>query len=48
MGGLGPIRAGMTVEAGAAARGLARHGTQPAGGECWYLRYDGGLRISIS
>jgi opacity protein-like surface antigen len=42
MGGLGPIRAGMTVEQVlplADWSGLAR--TQPATG-CWYLRYEGG------
>jgi hypothetical protein len=42
MGGLGPIRAGMTVEQAmrlADFSGLERKG--PAG-ECWYLRYHGG------
>jgi hypothetical protein len=42
MGGLGPIRAGMTVEEVLRLADFSGLERKKAAGECWYLRYHGG------
>lgn len=42
MGGIGPIRAGMTVEQVLALADFPGIERKQAAGECWYLRYHGG------
>jgi hypothetical protein len=42
MGGLGPIRAGMTVEQVMALADFSGLERKAPAGECWYLRYQGG------
>jgi hypothetical protein len=42
MGGLGPIRAGMTVDQVLALADFPGIERKKAAGECWYLRYHGG------
>jgi hypothetical protein len=42
MGGLGPIRAGMTVEQVLALADFPGAERKQPAGECWYLRYHGG------
>ena len=42
MGGLGPLRAGMTVEQVLALADFSGIERKQAAGECWYLRYQGG------
>ncbi|HEV7608961.1 MAG TPA: hypothetical protein VGO61_16580 [Steroidobacteraceae bacterium] len=42
MGGLGPIRAGMTVEQVLSLADFPGLERKTAAGECWYLRYHGG------
>jgi len=42
MGGLGPLRAGMTVEQVLALADFSGIERKKPAGECWYLRYHGG------
>ena len=47
MGGLGPIRAGMTLEQVMALADFSGIERQKAAGECWYLRYGSDFALMI-
>ena len=47
MGGLGPIRAGMTVEQVLALADFSGIERRKAAGECWYLRYGSDFALMI-
>ena len=47
MGGLGPVRAGMTVEQVLALADFSGLERQKPAGECWYLRYGSDFALMI-
>jgi hypothetical protein len=47
MGGLGPVRAGMTVEQVLALADFSGIERRKAAGECWYLRYGSDFALMI-